>query len=135
MKSYCPDCNKKTPWVIKSKKAFKELFNKAVKTYETYCEMCGRDVYIPVFGSNYGPYECLTFEVKRREDGEVMTREEICWIDRCRMDKGRYRIDVDNDEVFVTDLQNDEAVFTFNHFGWELIIDLLRLIGCNAESV
>lgn len=64
-----------------------------------------------------------------------MTHEEICWIERCKTDRKRYRIDVDNDEVFVTDLQTHEEVFTFNHFGWELVIDLLRLMGCNAESV
>lgn len=64
-----------------------------------------------------------------------MTNFEIWWINCCSTDKDRYRIDVDNDEVFVTDLQTHEAVFTFNHFGWELVIDLFRLIGCNAEPV
>lgn len=46
-----------------------------------------------------------------------------------------YRIDVDNDSVFVTDTDIDECVFEFEHYGWEMVIDLLRYIGCNAEEV
>lgn len=57
------------------------------------------------------------------------------WIERCKRCKNRYRIDVDNDSVFVTDMNIDECVFEFNRYGWEMVIELLRYIGCNAEEV
>ena len=64
-----------------------------------------------------------------------MTEQEKQWINLCKTEKEKYRIDVDNDSVFVTDEEKDEFVFEFRHYGWKLVIDLLRYIGCNAEAV
>ena len=64
-----------------------------------------------------------------------MNEFEFEWILKCVDEKERYRIDVDNDCVFVTDIEKEECVFEFNHYGWEFVIDLLRYIGCNAEAV
>lgn len=64
-----------------------------------------------------------------------MNEVEFDWLLMCQSHKDRYRIDVDNDSVFVTDLKSEECVFTFNHYGWEFVIDLLRYIGCSAEEV
>lgn len=64
-----------------------------------------------------------------------MTRHEINWLNRCKLLPDHYRIDVDNDAVFVTDTDIDECVFEFNSYGWEMVIELLRYIGCNAEGV
>ena len=64
-----------------------------------------------------------------------MSEIEILWLEKCQTKKDRYRIDVDNDSVFVTDLRMEECVFEFNHYGWEMVLDLLLYIGCNAEAV
>ena len=34
----------------------------------------------------------------------MMSMEDIDWLNRCKQDPGKYRIDVDNDCIFVTDL-------------------------------
>ena len=64
-----------------------------------------------------------------------MTDREAYWLRMCCRRKDEYRIDVDNDCVFVTDLNSGDCVFEFNHYGWEMVLDLLRYIGCNAEEV
>lgn len=65
----------------------------------------------------------------------MMNEIEISWLTLCRNHKDRFCIDVDTDSVFVTDLESGECAFEFRHFGWEMVIDLLRYIGCNAEEV
>ena len=64
-----------------------------------------------------------------------MTVEELGWLYRCQKDPKQYRVDVDNDSVFVTDTDLEECVFEFNSYGWEMVVELLRYIGCNAEEV
>lgn len=64
-----------------------------------------------------------------------MTEVEKLWIDKCCKQKETYRIDVDNDSVFVVDLRTDACVFEFDHYGWEMFIDLLDYIGCNVDAV
>ena len=64
-----------------------------------------------------------------------MTEFEMYWLNECQQKKDRYRIDVDNDCVFVTDTKTGKCVFEFNGYGWQFVIDLLRHIGCNAEEV
>lgn len=64
-----------------------------------------------------------------------MSELEQYWLDMCVRRKEDYRIDVDNDSVFVTDLHTGDCVFEFWHYGWEMVLVLLRHIGCNAEEV
>lgn len=64
-----------------------------------------------------------------------MNDREIVWLELCSRRKEDYRIDVDNDYVFVTDLHSGDCVFGFDHYGYEMVLDLLRYIGCNAEVV
>ena len=64
-----------------------------------------------------------------------MTKHEVDWIERCRRMPDYYRVDVDNDSVFVTDTELDKCVFEFNSYGWAMVLELLRYIGCNAEEV
>lgn len=63
-----------------------------------------------------------------------MNELERYWIDMCRRRKEEYVIVVDNDAAFVTDLKSGDCVFSFNHYGWELDLDLFLHIGCNAEE-
>lgn len=64
-----------------------------------------------------------------------MTEREEYWLWMCKRRKEEYRIDVDNDSVFVTELKSGDCVFIFNNYGWQMVLDLLRYIGCNAEEV
>lgn len=64
-----------------------------------------------------------------------MKPEEYGWLHICKTDPKQYRIDVDKDSVFVTDTDLEECVFEFNSYGWEMVLELLRYMGCNAEEV
>lgn len=62
-----------------------------------------------------------------------MTEQEKHWIEKCIQNPEKYVIVVDNDAVFVEDMDSIECVFEFEHFGWEMVLDLLRYIRCNAD--
>jgi hypothetical protein len=64
-----------------------------------------------------------------------MTNEEMAWLSLCRHKPKEFRIDVDNDSVFVTDTDTEECLFEFNNYGWQMVLELLRYLGCNAEEV
>ena len=64
-----------------------------------------------------------------------MKEDEKNWIALCKNFPDRYRIDVDNDAVFVTDMESEECVFEFVSYGWEMVVKLFRYIGCHAEEV
>lgn len=63
-----------------------------------------------------------------------MTEIERYWIDMCRRRKEEYVVVVDNDAAFVTELKSGDCVFFFNHYGWQLALDLFLHLGCNAEE-
>ena len=63
-----------------------------------------------------------------------MTEIERYWIDMCRRRKEEYVVVVDNDAAFVTELKSGDCVFLFNHYGWQLALDLFLHLGCNAEE-
>lgn len=76
----------------------------------------------------------------------MFTKQEKEWIEKCKNDNsGRYEISVDNDCVWVSekcdknlmfeedDFFEYETVFTFNDYGQDFIVNLLKHIGCNAE--
>lgn len=63
-----------------------------------------------------------------------MNERERYWIDMCRKRKDEYVIVVDNDAAYVVEIFNGACVFEFNHYGWELALDLFKHIGCNAEG-
>ena len=62
-----------------------------------------------------------------------MNEREKYWIDMCRRRKEDYVIVVDNDSVYVDNLHSGDCEFEFDHYGWEMVLDLLRYVGCNAE--
>ena len=63
-----------------------------------------------------------------------MTDRERYWMHMCSTRKDDVVIVVDNDCAYVNDIPNDECVFEFENFGWQLALDLFRHIGCNAEE-
>ena len=65
-----------------------------------------------------------------------MTELECYWIERCKSNDD-FIIIVDNDSAYVVDLTDGDCgkcVFEFNHYGWELALDLFLHLGCNAEE-
>jgi len=65
----------------------------------------------------------------------MMTDKDISWMNWCETRKEKYKVIVDNDEVYVVDSDTDEEVYTFSEYGWRFALSLLRYIGCNAEEV
>lgn len=64
-----------------------------------------------------------------------MRTDDVLWLEKCKEEPEKYRIDVDNDCIFVTDLGQDECVHTFSSYGYEFALELLQYIGCNADMV
>lgn len=72
----------------------------------------------------------------------IMANEEDKeWLKKCIDHPDKYKIFVDNDDIFVVELTEDDSEgmeispYTFNDFGEEFIVWLLREIGVNAEFV
>lgn len=72
----------------------------------------------------------------------MFTEKEKQWIATCQKFPILYDITVDNDCVWVSSLpdevdmdeiQESINVFTFNDYGQDFIVSLLKHIGCNAE--
>ena len=64
-----------------------------------------------------------------------MRKSDIKWLEKCRVEKKKYRINVDNDCILVTDLEKEESVYDFLSYDYEFALELLRYIGCNADMV
>ena len=49
----------------------------------------------------------------------------------------KYQILVDNDDVFVVDVQNEEceSLYTFSAFGYDMLFHVLKFLKCNVEYV
>lgn len=63
-----------------------------------------------------------------------MNDNDMKWIDLCESLPKKFKIIVDNDEVYAVNTTTDEEVYTFSEFGWRFALGLLRYIGCNAEE-
>ena len=65
-----------------------------------------------------------------------MNKKDIEWLEKCKADKdGRYVIMVDNDEIYVWDVEKDDVAYTFCEYGYHFALGLLRYIGCEADYV
>ena len=66
-----------------------------------------------------------------------MNKEYREWLRRCIYQPDKYRIVVDNDSQWVEHIESCECIYDLciNTYGWELAIELLNFMGCNAESV
>lgn len=64
-----------------------------------------------------------------------LTEEEIGLLNMARLHPYKYSIEVDNDDIFVLDLDSDRIAGNFNLYGQEMIVALLKYIGTNANFV
>lgn len=65
-------------------------------------------------------------------------KEDEEWLKKCMKNPDKYQILVDNDDVFVVDIQDeewDEALYTFSSFGYEMLFHVLKFLKCNVEYV
>lgn len=66
---------------------------------------------------------------------DELLKEEIDLLEKARHNPERYSVEVDNDDIFLLDLDKDEAVGDFRLYGQEMIVALLKYIGANANFV
>ena len=64
-----------------------------------------------------------------------MNEQDKLWLEKCKTDKGRYTIMVDNDCIHVDDVESEECVYTFSEYGYYFAKALLEYIGCDADFV
>lgn len=64
-----------------------------------------------------------------------MTEQDKLWIEKCKSDKSRYTIMVDNDCIFVDDAEGSEEAYTFSEYGYYFAKALLEYIGCDTDFV
>jgi len=63
---------------------------------------------------------------------EGMTDKEILEVVKQHSDK--YKVVVDNDSIWVEDIEEDEFVCYFRDFGEDFILTLCSFIGINADG-
>lgn len=68
--------------------------------------------------------------------------EDDKWIKKCLDDPERYKIYVDNDDIFVVevteaedDYYGDSIVYSFSCFGYDFVVVLLEYLGANVDYV
>jgi len=66
---------------------------------------------------------------------DYLDEDEIFLLDKAIANPAKYLIKVDNDDVFVVDMEKDEFVDDFGLYGQDMIIALLNHIGASAETV
>ncbi len=65
-----------------------------------------------------------------------MSETETKWLDVCIKHPDKYKIYVDNDDIFVVETKNEEeVVYSFNQYGYEFVYALLNYLGANVEYV
>ena len=71
-----------------------------------------------------------------------MTKEDKEWLQKCLDDPKRYKIYVDNDDIFVVEITEedpdgmDSAVnYSFSNFGYDFALSLLEYLGVNVDYV
>lgn len=64
-----------------------------------------------------------------------LTVEEVGLLAMAKEFPEKYSIEVDNDDIFLLDLDKDRVVGDFRLYGQEMIVALLKHIGANANFV
>lgn len=64
-------------------------------------------------------------------------KEDEEWLEKCINNPNKYQILVDNDDVFVVDIQDEEgdSLYTFSEFGYDMLFHVLKFLKCNVEYV
>lgn len=59
------------------------------------------------------------------------------WLIKCINNPKRYKIYVDNDDIFIVnqDSKEEEVLYSFDNFGYDFIVDLLNFLQCNVDYV
>ena len=59
------------------------------------------------------------------------------WLIKCINNPKKYKIYVDNDDIFIVDQdsEEEEVLYSFNNFGYDFIFDLLKFLQCNVDYV
>lgn len=65
----------------------------------------------------------------------ALSTDEKMWIRMSIEHKDKYKIFVDNDEIFVVDIEENECIFTFDSYGDDFIVNLLDQLKCNVGYV
>ena len=71
-----------------------------------------------------------------------MNKEDKEWLQKCLDDPKKYKIYVDNDDIFVVEVTKedpdgmDSAVnYSFSNFGYDFALSLLEYLGANVDYV
>ena len=65
-------------------------------------------------------------------------KEDEEWLKKCIDNPDKYQILIDNDDVFIIDVEDDEledALYTFSEFGYEMLFCVLKFLKCNVDYV
>jgi len=55
-------------------------------------------------------------------------------IDMLVQDKSKkYKLVIDNDSVWVVDVETDKIIHMFEDYGYEMVVELFKYLGTNAE--
>lgn len=71
-----------------------------------------------------------------------MNKQDTEWLHKCIDDPERYKIYVDNDDIFIVEITNDDpdgmdskVLYTFTNFGYDFVVDILNYLGANVDYV
>lgn len=63
-----------------------------------------------------------------------MNNTDVKWLKQVKKYPNRFKIVIDNDQIWVEDYIDDKMVHEFNSFGEEFLCEVLNQFGCKAEQ-
>ena len=71
-----------------------------------------------------------------------MNKQDTEWLQKCLDDPERYKIYVDNDDIFVAEITEEDpdgmdsdVNYSFSNFGDDFALSLLEYLGANVDYV
>nr|DAK84722.1 MAG TPA: hypothetical protein [Caudoviricetes sp.] len=65
-----------------------------------------------------------------------MNKKDKEWLKKCIKEPKKYKIFVDNDEIFIVNVGEEDIVYyTFSNYGYEFIYFLLKYLKTNVDYV
>lgn len=71
-----------------------------------------------------------------------MNKEDIKWLQKCLDDPKRYKIYVDNDDIFIVEITKEDpdgmdskVLYSFTSFGYDFVVGILEYLGANVDYV